>query len=144
MSSAAESDLKNPQPAPDVEFREKPHMAAFWQMSREELKACLNPRPVVGAHVPNPRRQAAGRLNRQKRKGLTQAGRQKLRESAIKNQPWRHSTGPRTLAGKERSAYNGRYRQDGEVSVRKAKAELRESLTCGDKVRAMLEMLSLD
>ena len=55
-----------------------------------------------GSHVPNPRRVAAGRLNHQKRKGLTADGLRRLREAAYKNQPWLRSTGPRTPEGKAR------------------------------------------
>lgn len=58
-------------------------------------------------------RQVAGRLNQKKSKGLTDDGRAALREAALRNQPWRHSTGPRTEAGKLRSRANalktGRY-----------------------------------
>jgi hypothetical protein len=44
---------------------------------------------------------------------LSESGRQRLREAAIKNRPWRHSTGPRTPEGKERAAANGyRHRAD--------------------------------
>lgn len=58
-------------------------------------------------------RQVAGRLNQKKSKGLTDDGRVALREAALRNQPWRHSTGPRTETGKMRSRGNalktGRY-----------------------------------
>jgi hypothetical protein len=79
------------------------------------------PAPV---HVPSPRRQAAGKLNRQRRRGLTEAGREKLRQSAREHRPWQHSTGPRTAEGKERSSENGRYRQQGVVSKRQQLAEI--------------------
>lgn len=51
-------------------------------------------------------RQLAGRMNRAKRKGLTPEGREALRQAAIANRPWEHSTGPRTLAGKAMSRWN--------------------------------------
>ncbi len=75
--------------------------------------------------VPNPNRVAAGRLNQQKRGGLTPEGREALRLAALRAEPWRHSTGPRTEAGKAASAANGRARQPGLVSVREIKRELR-------------------
>jgi hypothetical protein len=53
---------------------------------------------------PNPRRVAAGRRNRAKRKGLTPEGRVRLRESAHVNQPWQFATGPRTQDGKARGS----------------------------------------
>ena len=39
-----------------------------------------------------------------KRAGLTPAGAEKLRQSAIRCQPWRFSTGPRTPEGKAKVA----------------------------------------
>jgi len=72
----------------------------------------------------NPKRVAAGRANRKLRGPITGAGRQRLRETALANQPWRFSTGPRTPAGKRKAAANGKTRQIGPVSVREAKAEV--------------------
>jgi hypothetical protein len=73
---------------------------------------------------PNPRRVAAGRLNWQKRRGLTPEGRERLRQSALANRPWEHATGPRTAAGKSQAARNGKVRQKGAQSVREVKALL--------------------
>ena len=56
----------------------------------------------------NPRRSTATKVKRSKRKGLTVAGRRKLQKTARRNQPWRHSTGPRTIEGKRRSSQNSR------------------------------------
>jgi hypothetical protein len=81
-------------------------------------------RPEAPTHVPNPRRVAACRLNLTKRKGLTPEGRERLRQAAIKNQPWRFSTGPRTAAGKAKMILNGKKRQLGPRSVREVRAEL--------------------
>jgi hypothetical protein len=67
---------------------------------------------------PNPKRVAAGRENRKKRRGLTPDGRQRIRESTLANQPWQHSTGPKTMQGKARSARNGKVRQQGAMSIR--------------------------
>jgi hypothetical protein len=74
--------------------------------------------------VPNPRTVAAARRNRARRKGLTPEGREKLRQAALKNQPWRFSTGPRTPAGKAQMVLNGKKRQLGPRSVREVRAEL--------------------
>lgn len=76
------------------------------------------------ARVPNPKRVAAGRANRARAGPLTEAGRQRLREAALKNCPWEHSTGPTSPAGKRRAAANGKARQRGPQSVRELRAEL--------------------
>jgi hypothetical protein len=76
------------------------------------------------ATTPNPKRVAAGRVNRMLRKGLTPEGRSRLRESIRRTQPWLRATGPRTEAGKRRASENGRARQRGERSVRQLRAEL--------------------
>lgn len=85
---------------------------------------------------PNPRRVAAGRANRAKRKGLTVAGRERLRLAVSVNRPWEHSTGPRTPAGKAQASANGKVRQVGPFSVRELRAELAEVRTL---VREMAE-----
>jgi hypothetical protein len=72
----------------------------------------------------NPRRMVAGRVNRSERGPLTEEGRQHLRAAALRVQPWRQVTGPRTPQGKARSADNGRYRQVGPQSLRQARREL--------------------
>src|SRR5947209_19292787 len=73
---------------------------------------------------PNPRRVAAGWRNRAQRRGLTDAGRERLREAARINKPWSHATGPRTEAGKARSASNGKAGQKGPKSVRELRDEM--------------------
>jgi hypothetical protein len=67
---------------------------------------------------PNPRRVAAGKKNCKRRVGLTPEGRQQLRQIALVNKPWLHSTGPRTVNGKRISARNGKARQKGALSIR--------------------------
>ena len=74
--------------------------------------------------LPNPRRVAAGKRNRLKWPGLTAAGREKLRQTALANKPWLRSTGPRTREGKTKSAANGKLRQKGPISVRSLRKEL--------------------
>ena len=75
---------------------------------------------------PSPRRVAAGKLNRQKRRGLTPEGRERLRQAARANRPWEHTTRPRTPEGKARAARNGKARQKGEQSVREVRRSLAE------------------
>jgi hypothetical protein len=83
---------------------------------------------ATGLRVPNPRRVAAGRRNRQLRRGLTDTGRQRLREAAAHHQPWQHATGPRTHTGKARAAANGRGRQQEAVSRRELQRVLTDLL----------------
>src|SRR5262249_6931473 len=71
---------------------------------------------------PDPRRAAAARANRAKRRGLTPEARLRLREAALANKPWEHSTGPRTPQGKLQAVRNGKVRQRGPVSTRELKA----------------------
>ena len=68
----------------------------------------------------------AGRKNRQLRGPLSAEGRQRLREAALANRPWEHSTGPTTPAGKAVVAANGRRRQKGPMSVRAQRAAIAE------------------
>jgi len=74
--------------------------------------------------LPNAKRVAAGKRNRLKRRGLTPEGRERLRQAALTNRPWRFSTGPRTARGKASAAANGKKRQKGELSVRELRAEV--------------------
>ena len=76
--------------------------------------------------VPNPRRVAANRRNRAKRKGLSPAGREKLRQTALKHRPWRFSTGPRTPEGKAKAALSCKRRRKGAKSVRELRTEMGE------------------
>ena len=53
-------------------------------------------------------------------------GRERLRQAALLNRPWLHSTGPRTAEGKAKVAMNGKASQKGPRSVRQIKADLGE------------------
>jgi hypothetical protein len=75
-------------------------------------------------HAPNPGSVAAALCNRATRKGLTPEGRERLRQAALKNRPWRFSTGPRTPEGKAQMVLNGKKRQLGPRSVREVRADL--------------------
>ena len=52
------------------------------------------------------RKLEANRLNLKKRKGLSPEGRERLREAALRRRLWQNSTGPRTAAGRVKSAAN--------------------------------------
>lgn len=89
----------------------------------------------------NPARVTAGKRNHAKRKGLTEAGRQKLRETALKSQLWKHSTGPKTAAGKAKVALNGLKRQTVPgPSVRQLR---REMAGAGSLMNQMAELRKL-
>ena len=75
-------------------------------------------RPTPNTKHKNPRRQAAGKRNQALRQGLSEAGRNRLREAALSHRPWELSTGPRSVAGKAIAASNGKRRQKGRYSVR--------------------------
>ena len=72
----------------------------------------------------NPKRVAAGKLNRAKRGPLSAASRARLRAAALRSRPWLRSTGPKSAAGKAISAANGRARQTDALSVRQVRALL--------------------
>lgn len=84
--------------------------------------------------APNPRRVEAGRRNCAKRRGFTPEGLERLRRAALAGRPWEHATGPRTAAGKARSAANGKVTQVGPISGRELRGELAE-------VRHLIERL---
>jgi hypothetical protein len=65
-------------------------------------------------------------MNRSKQAPLGDEGRQRLREAALQNQPWRFSTGPKTEGGKAIAAQNGRKKQMGQQSIRQIRASLFE------------------
>jgi hypothetical protein len=96
-------------------------------------------------HVPvetNPRRVAAGRANRLKRGPLTDDGRRRLSEAALRDKPWLHATGPITAVGRARSAQNGREHQRGPLSVRQARAALKEVRALIQAIQASIQWAS--
>lgn len=68
----------------------------------------------------------AGHRNRQLSGPLTELGRQRLREAALRNRPWQFSTGPRSPDGKARAALNGHRHQANPHSRRQLRAGLAE------------------
>lgn len=119
-------------------------------MSRTKSKAASHPQkntltpnwevterldmPRKRTSPPNPNRVAAGYRNWLLRKGLSEEGRLRLRDTALAHQPWRFATGPRTLEGKARSAANGKRRQSGDHSIRELRDEVAE-------IRSLIDML---
>jgi hypothetical protein len=55
---------------------------------------------------------------------LTPEGRSRLRQAALVNRPWLHSTGPKSVAGKLRVAENGKRRLGGAPSARELRRQL--------------------
>ncbi len=76
-------------------------------------------------------------MNRARRRGLSDAGRERLREAALVSKPWEHSTGPKSAAGKARAADNGRSRQKGLKSIRELLRELAEVRMIIGQMQAM-------
>jgi len=85
----------------------------------------------------DPRRVAAGRRNRKLRRGLSPGGRQRLREAALANRPWRFATGPKTAEGKARSAANGCWQQKGSKSLRQVRRELADLVALANQMAQM-------
>ncbi len=92
-------------------------------------------------HKKNPRRVAAGRLNRRKRRGLTEAGRRRLRENAFKHRPWQHATGPRSAEGKAKASKNGCWRQRGGTSKRQLRAAVQQALAGSGRLAELRQLL---
>ena len=93
---------------------------------------------------PNPNRVAAGRQNQLLRQGLSEEGRQRLRETALANRPWQHSTGPRSVEGKEQSVVNGKRRQKGSRSVRELRRDLAPLRQLLKTIQKQRQLLSVD
>jgi hypothetical protein len=83
----------------------------------------------------NPKRVRAGKANRAKRKGLSAAGRERLRQAALMSKPWRFATGPRSPEGRARVALNGKLRQRGPRSMREIRADLAD-------LRGLIEIMA--
>src|SRR5262249_35003500 len=116
-----------PQPGPSA----PPHSLVGWLGRKgRDVSDKLKDKPK------SPRRVEGGRRNRSRRGPLTPGGRERLRQSALRNRPWEHSTGPRTPSGKAQSARNGKSRQKGPLSLREVRAALKG---VGELVRHMRE-----
>ena len=96
----------------------------------------------MNAGSKNPKRVAAGRRNRQKRGDLTPEGLQRLSDWANEHQPWVRSTGPRSIAGKTRSARNGLLNQPLDQETRDARAELADVTSLIQQMRESLKQSS--
>ena len=69
-------------------------------------------------------RVAAGKINGSRRRPWTTEDRERLRQRCLAQKPWLRSTGPRTNAGKERSALNGWSHASDPESRRSARASV--------------------
>ena len=83
------------------------------------------PQAVVAPRPKNPKRIAAGKLNGPKRKPLSPDAIERLRQAALKTRPWEKASGPKTPAGKARSAKNGHARKRLVRSYRELRQALR-------------------
>ena len=96
----------------------------------------------MNAGSKNPKRVAAGRRNRQKRGDLTPEGLQRLSDWANEHQPWARYTGPRSIAGKARSARNGLLNHPLDQEAREASAELADVTSLIQQMRETLKQAS--
>jgi hypothetical protein len=60
-----------------------------------------------------------------------------LRAAALANKPWRFSTGPRTAAGKQKVAANGKRRQKGSSSVRERRQQVADATEMVQRLRQL-------
>ena len=96
----------------------------------------------TGKNLRSAARLAAGKRNRLLRGALSPAGRQRLRDAALREHPWEYSTGPRTAAGKAAVANNGRKSQKGTTSVRQQRAAMSQAMAMASKLRKLRKELS--
>jgi hypothetical protein len=75
------------------------------------------------------------------RSGFSSAGLERLRQAALANRPWEHSTGPRTPEGKARAARNARVLQKGRQSVRELRADIAALLGVASDLEACRRLL---
>ena len=87
--------------------------------------------PMIAILSPSddPQRSEPSNRRRPRSCQFSPEGLERLRAAAKATRPWERSCGPRTAAGKARSAQNGRLRQKGEKSVRELRAELASLFT---------------
>lgn len=65
------------------------------------------PQQTAPPKAKNHRRVEAGKRNRALRRGITDTGRQKLRDAIGRHKPWLKTCGPKTPQGKAQAAKNG-------------------------------------
>ena len=73
----------------------------------------------------------------QNRRTLSPEGRERLRAAAMKHQPWRHSTGPRSALGRAQAVVNGKRRQKGPISVRERRRQVADVLETVKSMRVL-------
>ena len=85
---------------------------------------------------------AAGRINGSERRPWTAEDLRRLQEQCLARRPWEHSSGPKTAAGKQRSAANQRFRQkkpDSVRAIRTSMADVRDLISGAADLRRMVE-----
>lgn len=96
----------------------------------------------AGENSKSAARVAAGKRNRLLRGALSPAGRQRLRDAALRDRPWEFSTGPRTAAGKAAVANNGQKTQKGTTSVRQQRAAMAQAMAIVSRLRKLRKELA--
>lgn len=94
---------------------------------------------MTSSQKKNPKRVAAGKLNRLKAGMIGSQGLISLRQAALTNRPWEKSTGPRTDKGKRIAAANGAKQQKGPWSARQVRRELKQLNQLVDQLGIAIE-----
>jgi len=94
---------------------------------------------MTSSQKKNPKRVAAGKLNRLKAGMIGSLGLISLRQAALTNRPWESSTGPRTDKGKRIAAANGAKQQKGPWSARQVRRELKQLNQLVDQLGIAIE-----
>lgn len=97
--------------------------------------------PLPAPAAKNPRRVAAGRINHGKRRGFTQAGLERLRQSALTTRPWERTKGPTTPEGKNRSAQNAHSKKKAVREFEQLREEIRSLMAPAVEMRGLYQDL---
>ena len=81
--------------------------------------------------------QNSERLGPQKRRSISPEGLDRLRAAALKHQPWKNSSGPRSPRGKAQAILNGKRRQKGPVSVRERRQLVADATGMASSMKAL-------
>ncbi len=93
---------------------------------------------------PNPKRVAAGRRNRAKRKPLSDEVRARLQAAIHERRPWEKSTGPQTTEGRAKSSRNAKRPPRDSLALQAELSVEREALQLLQSLRGLRSSLYID